>query len=359
MAHHLRASCFLTNRSSTLKTFSRCYGYVHVVHKTIPHLLGPGNVWRKCYVVHPSSVTKDRLVHAQWLTGTKLVKGLPKEIYSISLPNDFVVTEFKERLIDYMKISQNKPLYISYSNNNLNFGLYQAFLSCLWSLGKFQHIRDSYWSPITKVTSYWRRSGLNFVTFAKPSILYTSSALDLWPAPSTTTLEDPVKDFNPSHINLFKQSFDTINVFGGNKSLSLYPMAHTLIVDNDYKKHTLEQTISHALLQLFAQSSAQTIQNGYPLDSNLDYPLATQAILTDGFRYTFACYQLNTLNLTETSQQKVFNYMWCGPTYKIWNKETTDLNDKCVTLLLKFLLNEPLRKTPELVCPVDHVKDTT
>ncbi|XP_011404360.1 PREDICTED: 28S ribosomal protein S30, mitochondrial-like [Amphimedon queenslandica] len=358
MAHHLRASCFLANRSSTLKTFSRCYGYVHVVHKTIPHLLGPGNVWRKCYVVHPCSVKKDSLLHAQWLTGTKLVNGLPKEINSISLPNDFIVTEFKERLIDYMKISPDTtPLYSN--NNNLNFGLYQACLSCLWSLGNFQHIQHSYWSPITKVTSYWRRNGLNFVTFTKPSILYTSSALDLWPTPSTTTLVDPVKYLNPSHIQLFEQSFDDINVFGGNKSLSLYPMAHTLIVDNDYKKHTLEQTISHALLQLFAQSSAQTVQNGYPLDRRLDYPLATQAILTDGLQYTFACYQLNTLNMTETSQQEVFNYMWCGPTYKIWNKEKTDLNNKCVTLLLKFLLNEPLRETPALVCPVNDVKDTT
>ena len=351
MVHHLRASCFLVNQSKALKTFSRHYGYAHVVHKTVPHLLGPGNVWRKCYVVHPCSVKKDCLTHAQWLTGTKLVQGLPQEIDLISPPNDFIVTEFKERLMDYMKISQNESQLYS----NLNFGVYQACLSCLWSLGKFQHIRHSYWSPITKVTSYWRRSGLNFVTFTKPSILYTSSALDLW-SPPTTTSEDSVSDINPSHIQLFEQSFDNINVFGGNKSLSLYPMAHTLIVGNNYKKHTLEQTISHALLQLFAQSSAQTIQNGYPLDSELDYPLATQAILTDGLQYTFACYQLNTLNLMKKSQ-KFSNYMWCGPTYTIWDKKTNDLNDECVLLLLKFLLNKPLRRIPGLVCPVYNVKD--
>ena len=334
--------------------FSRHYGYVHVHHKTIPHLLGHGSIWRKCFVVYPTSEAKDCLVNYQWLTGTRVLNKLPPSIDSIPMPNESIITDFKERLTDYIMLSQSKRKNRLDLHLNLNFGVYQALLSCLWQLGhNYSHIRDSYWSPLTKVTCYWRRHGINYITFTTPSILYTSLALDLWSP--TASLEEgsvPVPDINPSHLGLFERSFDKIDVFGGNKSLSFFPMAHTLIIKNSYTKNTPEQTMAHALLELFAQAAAQTVQNGYSLDSNLDYPLATQAILTDGQSYTLACYQLNTLDLRQDSSSSISNVLWYGPTFEIWDKETNTVNEECAILLLKFLLNCPLRKKPEFFTPV-------
>jgi len=151
-------------------------------------------------------------------------------------------------------------------------------------------------------------------------------------------------------MGLFEHSFDQINVFGGCKRQSPYPFSHMLFV-LDRTSHTPEQSFAHALMQMFTQSAAQTVQNGFKLDKDLYFPLSSQAVLTDGKRFSFACYQLNTLDFTKESQSSKYNYLWVGPSIDLYEYISSDcevvgLNEECVKIVLQFLLNKPLRKRP-------------
>lgn len=332
----------------------RHYGYVHVPKKRIPHLLGRANIWRKCFVVHPSTEIIDSLQKYQWLTGTSVVPHLPESFEKIPTPKESIIEDFKERLTEYLLIM--KDTLVDKNDNwwlsGINNGIFQAVLPSIWGLGqKYPHIMGSYWTTDPNVECYWRKYGMNFISFSCPlAILHTSASLQLpVEANDSSSIGEPCPpmEFHPvSNIGLFERSFDEINVFGGNKRQSAYNMAHTLLVHNR-KKNNAEQTSSNGLMQLFAQSAAQTVQNGFPLDKDLQYPLFTQAILTNGCDYTFVCYQLNTLNLTKDSPSMLRNLYWIGPTLCLYdNIESVSLNEECIVMILKFLLNRTLRSGP-------------
>lgn len=337
---------FPSSFSSPVYIHSRRYGYVHVPKKTIPHLLGHGNAWRKCFVVHPSTQAIDSLQKYQWLTGTRVVRHLPELFNLTPAPDESVVHDLKQRLMDYiLQMTTGKKNWQFYSE--LSFGLFQAILPSLWQLGcRYSHIKHSYWSLNASIECYWRKHDVNYITFTNPlAVLYVPASLQLLSQPDDVIVGDPPPELHPSHIGLFEHSFDEINVSGGNKRHSPYPLAHTLLVNNS-KRNTLEQTTSHALMQLFAQSAAQAIQNGYPLDCDLNYQLSTQAILTDGQIFTFACYQLNTLDFTKSNPDKISNVFWIGPTLQLYDSQMMTINEDCLVMILKFLLNRTLRKGP-------------
>ena len=332
---------------------SRCYGYVHVPKKTTPHLLGHGSVWRKCFVVHPSIEASDCLHKFQRLTGTDVVQGLPEPYNKAVLPSESLVKDTKQSVIEYLLLQNEEgfSMKAKWWRSGILDGILQAILSSVWRVGdKYPHIVDSYWTCKPKVECYWRNTGKNYITLAEPlAILHTTSPLKLWCDPTYQINKScPLIDTkfpSTSYFGLFEHSFDEINVFGGNKYQSSYPFAHTIFVQNR-SSNSIEQTKAHSLMQLFAQSAAQTIQSGFPLDEDLYYPLSCQAILTDGHKYTFSCYQLNTLNLTTNRMKN--NFFWIGPTLTMYDNllETIDVNEECIALILKFLLNRPLRKRP-------------
>ena len=343
-----RSSILLLKRS-----FIRHYGYVHVPKKVPPHLLGPGGVWRKCYKVHPYSEIVSPLQKYQWVTKTIKIEGLPEVYSNISPPNETLIDDSMERAREFL-INHFHRMTTNFRRTELNDGLLHSILIPVWQLGsKFPHIVDSYLTRNPKIECYWRRNTSNYVCFTNPlSSLYSSSPLQLFCDPENDTTEGslPSFDYHPSHMGLFEHRFDQINVFGGCKRQSPYPFSHTLFV-MDRTSHSPEQTYAHALMQMFTQSAAQTIQNGFQLDKDLHFPLSSQAILTDGKRFTFACYQLNTLDLTKESQSTRYNYLWVGPSIDLYEYVSCDcevvgLNAECIKIVLQFLLNKPLRKRP-------------
>ena len=332
----------------------RHYGYVHVPKPHVPHLLGRANIWRKCYEVHPCTEIVDCLGKYQWLTGTSIVPHLPESYEKIQTPDESLIVDFEERLLEYLQMRKDKLLETRdrWWRLGLNYGLFQAVLPTIWQLGdKYPHITSSYWTMDPRVECYWRKHGNNFITYACPmAILYTSGSLHLpvEPKDSSNIGEPyPLTELHPqANIGLFKRSFDQINVFGGNRRHSPYNLAHTLVVKNR-ARNTIEQTRAHGLMQLFVQSAAQTIQNGFLLDADLHYPLFTQAILTNGREFTFVCYQLNTLNLTKDDPSSLSNIYWIGPTMSLYDSiYSLSINKECIAMIMKFLLNRMLRKGP-------------
>jgi small subunit ribosomal protein S30 len=306
-------------------------------------------------VVHPSTEVVDCLLKYQWLTGTSIVPHLPDSYEDLPTPETSLIEDFKGRLEEYLIMAQDDLVCEKGENwwrAGINFGLFQAVLPSIWSLApKYPHIISSYWSTNTKIECYWRRHGMNFITFGHPlGILRTPKSLELPVAPDEPVGEPcPSTDLHPTtHIRIFQRSFDQITVYGGSKCQSAFNLAHTLVIQ-DRSKNTPEQTKAHGLMELFAQSAAQTVQNGFPLDQDLHYPLYTQGIITNGQDYTFVSYQLNTLNLTKDNPSDLHNVYWIGPTYSLYERtgpSSVTVNDECACMIVKFFLNRTSRNAP-------------
>ncbi len=336
---------------------SRLYSYVHVPKPVPPHLLGPGRLWRKCYEVYPYSEMGGVLQKYQYLTKTAVFGGLPEMFNSQVIPEEHLVQEISQRAAEFLiDRSQSVPPNSKFQNYEIADGFLQSFLVSLWQLStKYPHLVHSHLARKPRIETYWRNNGVNYISFPKPmSLLLTTSPLKLFCDPDYTDQTDipvPSFDYQPTHMRLFERSFDTIDVCGGCKRQGPYPFAHTLFLF-DRTQNTPEQTHSHALMSMFAQTSAQTVQNGFKLDQDLVYPLSIQAILTDGHRFSFACYQLNTLDLRAESKSSRQNYLWLGPTLNFYeyvsfiSNEVVGLNEEVMKYVSQFVLNKPFRKRP-------------
>lgn len=335
----------------------RQYGYVHVPQKKIPHILGPGWLWRKCFIVHPCTQTPDPLTKYQWLTKSVVIHDLPEQILSLKAPDDSVLGDFQRRATDFIAFQVcSHPRWLPFTSLEMSSFL-QSCLASAWSLGNhYDHLVQSHLTYSRSVKSYWRRNGDNFLCISDPLyILRTTKALGLFHKPDFQAREGtiPPLQYKPSHLGLFEHSIDQILPSGGIQSRSPFPMAHTLFV-HDHKSQNVEQLYAHGLMQLFAQTAAEAVQNGFKLDEDLPYPLVNQGVLTDGQAFTFLCFQLNTLDFRKESEESgVNNVFWAGPSLKLYEnihqgEGVEGFNDTCAGLLLKFVLNKPIRQRPRL-----------
>lgn len=332
----------------------RRYGYVHVPKKTTPHLLGHGSVWRSCYVVYPNTQAVDPFTKYQWLTKTVVIKGLPERMSKVVVPDESeVVANMKDHVTETLAYQvHDNPAKLH--TVDLSTGLLQAAFSSVWQHGsRYNHLAHSNLTYNPNTECYWRRNGENYICHARPMyMLHTTNPLELFCDPGTAAqLPMPHTKYQPSFLGLFKHSFDQIDPFGGCKRQSPYSFAHTLFVE-DKKSRTDDQTLAHGLMQLFAQAAGETVQNGYKLDSDLYFPLASQCVVTNGKRFTFLSYQLNTLDLSEQGGTRS-NFLWVGPSLELYDgiqrgKGLVGFNENCARLLAQFLLHKPLRAKPAL-----------
>lgn len=344
----------------SIHLFCRHYGYVHVPKEVPPHLLGPGFIWRKCYEVYPYSEIDDVLKKYQFLTKTSIYNHLPKIFNQHVQIEETLVQNLIERAEQFL-VDRSQYASSTMKKSEVSDGLLQSLLTGIWQLGaKYPHIVNSHIARNPRVEMYWRRNSTSYICFPKPTnILFSTSPHQLFMEESITTADQilspdiPVPEayFNPiTEIRLFQRSFDQIDVCGGCKRQSPYPFAHTLFMFQR-SRNTTEQTHAHALMSMFCQTAAQTVQNGFKLDSDLVYPLSVQAILTDGRKFSFACFQLNTLDFRFDSKSSKENYLWLGPSLDLYsyispNGELMDVDRDVVKYICQFLLNKPLRKRP-------------
>ena len=294
----------------------------------------------------------DPLVKHQWLTKSVLEEGLPLSITSHSLPSDSLISDFQERACDHLAFQVRKP----YNGRGpcspaTVSGLLQSTLASIWPLAsedKYRHLRGSHMTPQPEVESYWRRDGESYISHTEPLyIFHTNKALGLFCESDYVGRGLPPVQYSPLHLGLFQHSFNQILPFGGSRRFGPFTLAHTVFV-MDQKNFTAEAFHTHGLIQLFSQSAAEAVQNGFKVDEDLPYPLVTQGIVTNGKRFTFVCFQLNTLNLRKDSDDGKCNVFWAGPSLELYSdvvpgKGLQDFNTECVELILKFVLHPPIR----------------
>ena len=291
----------------------------------------------------------------QWLTKSVVVNDLPEQILCMDPPNDSIVKDFHRRAREFLAFQVcNKPHWQSFTPLELS-SFFQSVLASLWTHGsEYEHLVQSHMTFSRKVKCYWRRSGDNFLCISSPLyVLRTTKALGLFCEPNFQGDTIPPLQYKPFHLGLFEHSIDQILPSGGIQSRGPFPMVHTLFV-HDPNSKTGEQIHAHGLMQLFAQTAAEAVQNGFKLDQDLPYPLVNQGIVTDGRKFTFMCFQLNTLDLREESESSgINNVFWAGPSLDLYDniqkgEGVEGFNEECTGLLLKFLVNEPIRYKPRM-----------
>ena len=79
---------------------------------------------------------------------------------------------------------------------------------------------------------------------------------------------------------------------------------------------------------------------------DLTYPLTSQAVLTNGQRFWFSAYQLNTISLFKDDiANPRRNICWTAPEMKLYetieNGQVKGFNEEVMKTVLKFMLNQP------------------
>ena len=332
---------------------ARHYGYVHVPKKKPPHLLGPGWRWRKCFVVHPSTQAVSPLLKYQWLTKSVIIPELPDKLLSMKTPDAAHLSDFRERAEEFWAFQvRTLPQPLS-PWLEVSAGFLQSALASVWqTANKYWHLKYSSLTFQPKVEAYWRRNGENFICKSNPLyILHTGKPLDLFCTNDVTGESVPPLQYSPLHLGLFSHSFDQIHPFNGCKRFCPYSFSHTVFAYDD-KSRSNDQLLAHGLMQLFCLAAAEAVQNGYPVDKDLEFPLVNQGIVTNGRRFTFVCFQLNTLDFRkEAPEDGRHNVFWAGPTVNLYEQIENGVglkgySEECSALLLKFLMHAPARLKP-------------
>ena len=320
----------------------RRYSYIHVPKKKQPHLLGHGSEWRKCFVVHPDPQSKRPLESYQWLTGSVLEEGLPT-----CLPPVKTGAEELKLLEERLQAAVGEQ-GVGWLKGRKGMGKLRSVLSSallgVWMSGA-DHLRSASLTRDPRIESFWRSDGNKFHCVTNPLfVLHSTQPLALFSDPAHSYEPLPSAVSNPRHIGLFQHSFDQITPFAGSQRFSPTGSAHTVFSAN-LQTRNQEQTISHGLVQLFGLSSAECVQNGYPLDADLPHPLSLQAVVATGLELTFLAFQLNTLALKSCESGRR-NVLWVGPTLELFSEG--QVNRKCSELLWQFVMHAPNRKRPAL-----------
>ena len=320
-------------------------------------------------MVYPLTLMKDPFTKYQWLTGTSVVQGLPSCVTDLETPipgEKGVLREMEERVAEVLAFQfhvRDDPTRLN--KHIMGAGLLQGMLATIWPLAggqtEIQHLAQSYLTFNPEIECYWRRNRNNFLCHANPMyILHTTKPLGLLCPPDCQDGErswinnDDDPDFlpyQPNHLNLHLQSFDQIKPFPGSKRRGPYVYCHTLFVE-DKRSRSLEQTLAHGLMQMFAQAASMVVQNGFMLDRDALYPQVNQCIITNGKSFTFLCYQLNTLDLAEDQKadgKGRRNILWVGPTLDLYENVKygfglESFNEECARLFLRFVLKVPTRE---------------
>ncbi|XP_042562562.1 39S ribosomal protein S30, mitochondrial [Clupea harengus] len=168
--------------------------------------------------------------------------------------------------------------------------------------------------------------------------------------------EVPVVHLSPDRLPLFRRQYEN-HVYSGAKvddpccygHTQFHLMPERLNRDRMSELHSekqLEVTLrANAIASLFAWTGAQAMYQGFWSNEDLDRPFVSQAVITDGQYFSFFCYQLNTLALTDEAEvdNPRKNLCWGTKSMQLYENITDNdvigLNDQVLRLLIQFLLN--------------------
>lgn len=110
---------------------------------------------------------------------------------------------------------------------------------------------------------------------------------------------------------------------------------------------TREQDISKGILTNFSWLLPQACHLGFSPLNELTYPLTSQSVNTDGRKWSFFAYQMNTCDLShnDMSLHTHQNVLWTQPPVDLYSKvedgKVVSYDPDCLKPLIKMYLNKP------------------
>jgi len=349
-----------------------------VLHRKTPLLLLPHHV-KKAYHVHlqPTSTIPGVVDKYSWLTKTVLTNKLPNDYHG-----EPPTGEAYEKLLEqFHDVLQHKVAYTHTAKKNIRHTPHRLDYNLVWDIlrlttsGGADHLRpeNSFLYQQPDVETSWMRGthshdssrrGVNRFYQAKfqpEFVLRTRSGL-----PPVESIEDgkyredcPDAPYNTHSIPTFRRPIVHFSNKPAMRNFMQNPFQHThtsiiatLRLQYDY------QFLTTALLTTFAQLSAQARAQGLLLGTELEKPLVSQCVVTDGHRLMFCVYQLNSLLLND--DDGAWNRAWCSPLMPMFENterqkkhymlfEGADKGErlqgfdpKCFELLVQFMRMKPL-----------------
>ena len=214
------------------------------------------------------------------------------------------------------------------------------------------------------VESFWHREGNNFIFQGNPNFLVRSRE-PLAPFVSGDARDgafkgavSPARDYHPRDLQMFERSFDQIYISPGYKQYCKSKYVHTLvIVDKTSADH--EQRVAKGLRFLYAQLHAELLkEHHYTLDlhKKIEHPCSgkrargirpdrarvSQAMVTDGRRFTFVCLQMHS---TAPELDSSPNLVWASKDMRLYSRSDEhgihQLNEDVIRLVAGMMLHLP------------------
>lgn len=320
-------------------------------NQQIPLLLLPHTAQR-AYNVHLQTVSLPKVFDKyKWLTKTVSTPGLPSFYMNKNLENESEYQSlFSDSLLQAVGF-QNSPRsrnrrYFSWERVTYNF-LSNVLQICIVQMANKTHLKPGssflYHNPLLE-TNWFRNYNFFHAEFKPTFVLKTCSNL--------STIETPA-ELLPEEVDQLPGPYDNYSLntyFKSIKHLKNHPnmmnsqfnqVKHThstFIVAKDLQND--EQFFAVGTMALFSQLISQAQDQGILHGTDLEKPLVSQCIVTNGYQIAFLVYQLNTMNLL--NDKGLWNRVWYSPLLNLYEMRDSGNDSR---LIYETAEREQNRKT--------------
>ena len=317
----------------------------------IPLLLLPHTAQR-AYNVHLQTVSLPKVFDKyKWLTKTVSTPGLPSFYMNKNLENESEYQSlFSDSLLQAVGFqksprSRNRR-YFSWERVTYNF-LSNVLQICIVQMANKTHLKPGssflYHNPLLE-TNWFRNYNFFHAEFKPTFVLKTCSNL--------STIETPA-ELLPEEVDQLPGPYDNYSLntyFKSIKHLKNHPnmmnsqfnqVKHThstFIVAKDLQND--EQFLAVGTMALFSQLISQAQDQGILHGTDLEKPLVSQCIVTNGYQIAFLVYQLNTMNLL--NDKGLWNRVWYSPLLNLYEMRDSGNDSR---LIYETAEHEQNRKT--------------
>ncbi|KAL9965505.1 hypothetical protein ACROYT_G029311 [Oculina patagonica] len=284
-------------------------------------------VARENYLYHPKSRPLEPEVQTLNLTKTIHMGDISSCLLDSFLDpstKEAMMSKFRQNIIQTRLINFEGEIA---TRDTCALPLMQNMLRVVWSYtNSFPGLLDTSLTYKPHVSAYWERehmiqvSGyLGFLISSKNQLKQVADSEEVQKTKDIHVekpdIISPVFHLNPTKS---KAKFET--GFYGNAP---FPYPHTFIIVCEDTKWNTNQLVGQGIMFSCARLVAEAVEkHNYQLGDELEKPLTTQCILTDGIRLSFITYQLNTLRFSDDDGVK--NMAWISPGVFMYKRAIID-----------------------------------
>ncbi|KAK3097641.1 hypothetical protein FSP39_011671 [Pinctada imbricata] len=350
--------------------------------------------------VYPSlNLSPNSLEFQQFVTKTALIEGMPNvyNLLDVQKDIDYLTPLLKEKIVmNTTLMRRDKNNFISKRETSHEFikDIMMMVITCMG--GKYRHLVESSLNEQVDIHAHWNRYKVErllpqekrYQTYWSPDKItikpshsqYNHCFLSQGKADLLLRTELPLPEFVSMNDELSTKEYPPFDYFPNQhrtrrqwKKLKVSPGHNfgdpnsfgylAVLNSNDDKWLTNTRSYPRGVVHnmkrgwgmnnMFLWTVAQAHYQGFNSYNNITYPFTSQGIITDGKRYTFMAYQLNTLHLwKDDAAEPLVNLCWHKDNQKLYDTvedgEVKGFNEEVCAQLLKFFLIRPAERGYDL-----------